>query len=105
MKRRIRRPIRWRRWIVGVFVLAIAGFALTLSHNSPCPSVMRADGPGTMQAILRRCYGPPSVLKLEHIGKPEVKDDALLVKVHAAAVNPLDWHVMRGEPYLMRMQS
>lgn len=39
------------------------------------------------------------------MSKPDVADDAVLVKVHAAAVNPLDWHYMRGKPYVMRFES
>jgi NADPH:quinone reductase-like Zn-dependent oxidoreductase len=42
------------------------------------------------------------VLKLESIALPAVADDRMLVKVHAASVNPLDWHYMRGKPYIMR---
>jgi NADPH:quinone reductase-like Zn-dependent oxidoreductase len=55
-----------------------------------------------MKAIVYRCYGPPEVLKLEEIPRPQEEDKRMLVKVHAASVNPLDWHYMRGEPYFMR---
>jgi NADPH:quinone reductase-like Zn-dependent oxidoreductase len=41
-------------------------------------------------------------LRFEEIEKPMVEDDQVLVRVHAASVNPLDWHNMRGEPYVMR---
>jgi NADPH:quinone reductase-like Zn-dependent oxidoreductase len=102
-RRRLRRPFRLRRWILGFLVLAIAGFALTISHNSACPPPPGADASGSMQAIRYRCYGPASVLQLESAAKPAIEDDMLLVKVHAASVNPLDWHYMRGEPYIMRM--
>src|SRR5258708_3980263 len=37
-----------------------------------------------------------------HARRPSPADKRMLVKVHAASVNPLDWHYMRGEPYLMR---
>ena len=58
-----------------------------------------------MNAIQYHCYGGPEVLKLERVARPVPEDDQLLVKVHAAGVNPLDWHYMRGEPYIMRMES
>ncbi|MGH8134183.1 MAG: NAD(P)-dependent alcohol dehydrogenase [Steroidobacteraceae bacterium] len=58
-----------------------------------------------MKAIVYRCYGSPDVLKLEDVGKPTAADDQLLVRVHAASVNPLDWHFMRGTPYLVRTQT
>src|SRR6185503_13060313 len=104
-KLKIWKPTRWSRWFLLFLVLAIGGFVLTISHTSPCPAATRADGPGTMQAIHYRCYGPPSVLQLESASKPQPEDDMLLIKVHAAAVNPLDWHFMRGEPYLLRTKS
>ena len=99
MKYRFRKRIRWGRWFLGVLVLAIAGFAVAISHNSPCPSPLMVDGEGLMQAIHYQCYGPSTVLRRE------LEDDMLLVRVHAAAVNPLDWHYMRGEPYLMRLDA
>lgn len=58
-----------------------------------------------MKAIVCRCYGPPDVLHLEDMARPIAADDEVLIKVHAAAVNPLDWHYMRGTPYLMRLAS
>jgi NADPH:quinone reductase-like Zn-dependent oxidoreductase len=56
-----------------------------------------------MKAIVYRSYGPPEVLRLEEIEKPVCNDSQVLVKVRAAAVNPLDWHFMSGKPYLVRM--
>jgi NADPH:quinone reductase-like Zn-dependent oxidoreductase len=58
-----------------------------------------------MKAILYTAYGSPDVLKVEETAKPAVKDDDVLVRVHAAAVNPLDWHFMRGTPYAMRVAT
>jgi len=55
-----------------------------------------------MKAIRYYRYGPPDVLELRDIGRPAVGDDEVLVRVRAASVNPLDWHFMRGTPYLVR---
>lgn len=49
-----------------------------------------------MKAIVYRQYGPPDVLQLEEVAAPAPADNEVLIKVHAASVNPLDWHVMRG---------
>lgn len=58
-----------------------------------------------MKAITNYKYGGPEVLKLEDIDKPVPAEDEVLVKIHATAINPLDWHVMRGTPYFMRMMT
>ena len=55
-----------------------------------------------MKAIVYHRYGSPDELKLEDIDKPVVKDRDVLVRVHAVSVNPLDWHLLRGHPYLAR---
>lgn len=56
-----------------------------------------------MEAIVYREYGSSDVLRLESVDKPVASDTSVLVKVHAAAANPYDWHFMRGEPYFMRL--
>jgi NADPH:quinone reductase-like Zn-dependent oxidoreductase len=58
-----------------------------------------------MKAIIYYAYGSPDVLKYEEIEKPAPKEDGVLIKVRAASVNPLDWHLMRGTPYVVRTQS
>src|SRR5690242_432557 len=58
-----------------------------------------------MKAIRFYRYGPPKVLELADIDVPAVGDDELLVRVRAASVNPLDWHFMRGSPYLVRIMA
>jgi NADPH:quinone reductase-like Zn-dependent oxidoreductase len=86
-------------------VAAVSG-ALVLSHDSPCPNpAPLASGTVGMRAVMYRCYGPPEVLQLETVAKPVPGDDEILVKVRAAGLNPLDWHYMRGEPYIMRLSS
>ena len=56
-----------------------------------------------MKAIIFPKYGSPDVLQLKEVEKPTPKDNEVLIKVHAASANPLDWHRMRGEPFLARM--
>jgi NADPH:quinone reductase-like Zn-dependent oxidoreductase len=99
-----------RRKILGALLLlvtiGVAAGAMVLSHESACtPAPALADGVPRMKAIVYRCYGAPEVLELEEIEKPVPADNEVLVKVHAASVNPLDWHYMRGKPYIMRMSS
>jgi NADPH:quinone reductase-like Zn-dependent oxidoreductase len=54
---------------------------------------------------LRTAYGSADVLELREVDTPVPKDDEILLKVRAAAVNPLDWHVLRGEPFLVRLMG
>ncbi len=56
-----------------------------------------------MKAITFYQYGSPDVLQMEDIPKPVPADDDILVKVHATAANPLDWHLMRADPFLVRL--
>jgi NADPH:quinone reductase-like Zn-dependent oxidoreductase len=57
-----------------------------------------------MKAIVYSKYGSPDVLELREIDKPEVGADDVLVRVHAASVNPADWYAMAGTPYVARTQ-
>jgi len=56
-----------------------------------------------MKAIIFTEYGSPDVLHLKDVEKPMPKDNEVLIKVHAASVNPADWHIMRGAPFLAPM--
>jgi NADPH:quinone reductase-like Zn-dependent oxidoreductase len=58
-----------------------------------------------MKAIRFDRYGSPDVLEIRDVEIPAVGDDELLVRVRAASVNPLDWHFMRGMPYVVRLMA
>jgi NADPH:quinone reductase-like Zn-dependent oxidoreductase len=57
-----------------------------------------------MKAIVQREYGPPlEVLRLEDVDEPSAGEGEVLVRVRAAGVNALDWHLVTGEPTIMRL--
>jgi NADPH:quinone reductase-like Zn-dependent oxidoreductase len=55
-----------------------------------------------MKAIVRTKYGSPDILQFKEVEKPAPTDGRVLVEVHAASVNPADWHGMRGRPLFFR---
>jgi len=84
----------------------ILSLGLLLSYDAACeagPSV--PDDATQIKAIVYTCYGAADVLRLANIEKPTATGNRILVRVRAAAINPLDWHYMRGSPYLMRFVS
>jgi NADPH:quinone reductase-like Zn-dependent oxidoreductase len=58
-----------------------------------------------MKAIVYRKYGSPDVLEYRDADKPVPKDDEVLIKIEAAALNAYDWHLMRGKPFVARMSG
>lgn len=109
-----RRP-RWRQFVwraalvVGALTGAGAGVgALALSHDAACPPAAPVTTPlssSTMRALTYACYGSADVLRLDVVERPQPAPGRLLVRVHAASVNPLDWHYMHGTPLVMRIDS
>lgn len=96
--------------VLGIIVLLVGAgllaLGLAVSHTSACGAApVLADKTSLMKAIHYRCYGSPAVLRLEETPKPTPAADELLVRVHAASVNPLDWHYMTGTPYIMRLDA
>jgi NADPH:quinone reductase-like Zn-dependent oxidoreductase len=58
-----------------------------------------------MKAIVQERFGPPEVLRLVDTDRPEFGADDVLVQVHAAALNPYDWHMLRGDPRIARLMG
>ncbi|HET6745900.1 MAG TPA: NAD(P)-dependent alcohol dehydrogenase [Candidatus Limnocylindria bacterium] len=58
-----------------------------------------------MKAIVQDKYGSAEVLATQDIGKPEIADNEVLVRVHAASIHVGDWILMTGVPYVMRMAT
>ena len=80
----------------------LAGSVRLNPEGTPSPETAREN---LMKAIVQMRYGSPDVLQLKDIDKPVVKDDEVLIRVHAAAVNIGDWHLLTGVPYVMRLVS
>jgi NADPH:quinone reductase-like Zn-dependent oxidoreductase len=55
-----------------------------------------------MRAVVYDRYGPPSVLRLEEVERPEPEDDEVLVKIHATTVNRTDCGFRSGKPFIAR---
>ena len=100
--------MKLRYKILGGLAVLIAAGVITLgqfmSHTAPCgPQAAAPAGATVMKSVAQGCYGPPEVLKYADVPKPVPGADEVLVKVHAASVNPLDWHYVEGTPYLVRI--
>jgi NADPH:quinone reductase-like Zn-dependent oxidoreductase len=96
-KSRILRVFRWACYLI---ILLIGGwflYALATEKQEPIET-----GQPHMKAVVYTRFGSPDVLEIRDIKKPVPNDDQVLVKVRAAAINPLDWHYMEGTPYIMR---
>jgi len=102
--RKPRRPLlkKKRTWVLLTLAVLIGGLVYAMQPSPPLP----CNGNGErMQAIVHHEYGQADVLRLENIEKCMPNEHQVLIKVRAASANPLDWHYMRGTPYLVRMEN
>ncbi len=90
--------------VLALLTIAVLSLGIVLSYEKACePAPALPEGATTMKAVTYRCYGSPDVLEYGDVEKPVPGENDVLVRVKAAGVNPLDWHYMRGSPYLMRL--
>jgi NADPH:quinone reductase-like Zn-dependent oxidoreductase len=69
------------------------------------PHRRAARVPRSMQAVTRETFGSPDILSLRELAVPLPDPGQVLVRIRAAAVNPWDWHFLRGLPYIARLTA
>lgn len=99
---KLKRVLKWSAAAVSLTLVVGALLAYWTSSNI-CGDPHTFAPRNPMNAIVYCEYGSPDVLRLATVEKPSPGDDLVLVRVRAAAVNPLDWHLMRGTPYIARV--
>lgn len=88
-----------------IFCLALLAATAAVSACAGAPELPKGHGE-QMKAIVHTEFGSPDVLRLEEIDRPVIKEDnQVLIKVRAAAANPLDWRSTRGKPYIGRVMG
>src|SRR5215813_2363444 len=101
---KIRRVLKWTAGAI-LLALVVAFLVAYWASSNACDNRNAAPPSHPIKAIVYCDYGSPDVLKLEDVEKPTPGDDQVLIRVRAASVNPFDWHVMRGRPYVVRVQA
>ena len=102
-RRALRRVVRWGAVLVVLgFIAFLVAYAMS---DNDCAERAALTPANPMRAVEHCDYGGPEVVEVHSVEKPVPKDDEVLVRVRAASVNPLDWHFIRGTPYLMRIDA
>lgn len=82
-------------------ILLVVGY---IRSGNVCPTASVPSGE-TMQGAVQCEYGGPDDIDIATLVKPVPQPDEVLIKVQAASVNPLDWHYLRGIPYVFRLSA
>jgi len=98
---RIKRILKWstRAILVALILAFLVGFIAYWRSTNDCDHNTGAPA-NPMKAVVHCEYGGPEVLTLADVEKPVPTDNQVLVRVHAASLNPLDLTI-RG-PLLLR---
>ena len=99
---KIKRILGWIAVAVTLALLLTVLVAYARSGNA-CDDRSAGAPRSPMKAVVYCDYGPPDVLDIKAVEKPVPTDSQLLIRVRAASVNPLEWHYMRGAPYIARI--
>src|SRR5688572_4308279 len=91
---KLKRVLKWSTGILALVLVGIIAVAWFRSSNT-CYEGERVTPATPIKAVVYCDYGSPDVLRVEDIEKPVPDDDQVLVRVRAAAINPLEWHFMR----------
>jgi NADPH:quinone reductase-like Zn-dependent oxidoreductase len=93
---------RFFKWLFSLVILVLVGWFIYAYATSTNDCEQQTAAPkNPIKAFVSCDYGLAN-LKLADIEKPVPADDQILVRVHAASVNPYDWHFIEGTPYVMR---
>ena len=98
----MKRILKWLFSLVIIVLILWFAYAYATSTNDYEQQTKAPKNP--IKAIVYSDYGLANV-KLADIEKPVPTDDQVLVRVHAASVNPYDWHFIEGTPYIMRAMA
>ena len=93
---------RFFKWVFSLIIIVLVGWFVYAYATSTNDCEQQTAAPkNPIKAFISCEYGLAN-LKLADIEKPVPSDDQILVRVHAASVNPYDWHFIEGTPYVMR---
>jgi NADPH:quinone reductase-like Zn-dependent oxidoreductase len=89
-----------KNWTRALLALLVVGLVFLAWPGDPPPQPV---GPESMTAVRHHEYGGPDVLRVEQVGRPVPLEKQVVIRMRAAAANPLDWHYVRGTPYVLRV--